>query len=445
MSLTRAWQSAINDKLTTVMVMNLLKRSQFINKLMQEKDWLGTGETITDPSGPRNSYVIEFLGSTIGARKVGSYQDANKIQITDPVRGLVQSYVDFTGSLKVNSKDIRQHKGKNKTQSLFGKISRQLTNIMAGHKNDMENMILNGSIISGLTSVADAASGLLTVKRPENFEIGMGVQISATGASSTKNKELFVISVNKSTKKIGFAVTLGGSAADISTFVGTAAATYICVNGAVASTGARTEGMASLESILLSSANGGDATYLGKTKTAYPFLQAAEVDGSSMNSSNFLEKLFELYVTDMGLRVKHPEQVKPKDVFLSPLNYAIAKIYLEDYKGQFASTDLTGSNPYGWEGIKVGSDKSGSGLNLFEVPALKDSIIPVLNMDTFAIVSDGGVQFEQDENNPKSEKYWYPTRATGGYTWICDFELAGQFVCGNPESNGIFYNVSMSL
>jgi hypothetical protein len=446
MALTRAWQSAINDKLTGPMVMNLLRQNPFISKLMEDKSWIGTGELDGGGSNVRNSYIIEFLGSTIGAAKVGAYQSSSSVQVANPVRGFVQSYVDFTGTLKVYSQDLRQHKGKKLTQSLFGKLEKQTTNIMARHKNHIEDMILNNSVISEVTSIDDIASGLLTVTRPEKFEIGMGVQLAASGAT-TKGKELFVISVNKNTKKIGFSTSLGSSASDLTDYVGaTAAATTICVNGTVSSTtGLVASGMDSIESILLPSGTGsGGSTYLGQTKTAYPFLQAAAASGASLTAENFLEKLFEIYVTDIGLRTKHPEGVKPRDVFLSPNNYAIACANLEDYKGQFTSNDLSGSNPYGWEGIKIGSKSKGAGLDLFECESLKDSIIPILNMDTFAIVSNGGVQFEEDPNRP-GEKFWSWERATTGLSWLLDFVLSGQFVCGNPESNAILHDVSMSL
>ena len=446
-NLTRSWQSQINDKLTGPMVLNKLKRNLWINKLMEEKDWVGTGELDGGGSAVRNSKIISFLGSETSSVKIGAFQDPASIQITDPIRGFVESYVDMTGSMKVRQKDIKQHRGKGLVTSLLGKFDKQTDYAMNGFKQQIEDGILSGSVISKVTSIADVASGLLTLAHPEKIGIGMNVQLAGTDAT-TKGTEVFAISVNKNTGKVGFSLTLGGSAANLTNYVAsTAALTTICVDGSVNTSGAVAYGFDSLDSILLSSTNGGDASYLGQTKTAYPFLQAYNKDGSDMTSSDFLPLLFQYNSSDISLKTRHPEGTKPKDYFLSPLNCAIAMNNSEIYKGAFYRNDKAEANPYGWTSIVLGSQYSGGDIRLNRVENLSDSTIPVLNMDTFSICSDGGIEFIDDPNNPGNSKYWYVSRATtaAAYTHILDYILSAQFVCGNPESNAIIHSVSMSF
>lgn len=447
-NLTRSWQSMINDKIDAPMIMNKLKRDLWINKLMEEKGWIGTGETITTPAGPRNSKAVAFLGSEVHATKIGAFQDPDKIQIADPIRGLVESYVDMTGSMRVRQRDIQQHKGKGLVTSLLGKFDKQTDFAMSGFKQQIEDGILNNSVISSVSSIASAASGFLTLDHPEKVHIGMGIQLGGSDATS-KGGEFFVTAVNKNTGVTTFSATLGGGAANLTNYVAsTAALTFVCVNGSVStSTGLVAYGFDSIESILLSAAKGGSSTYLGKTKTDYPFLQSINVDGSSMTSADFLPRLFEYYNRYISLQTRHPEGAKPRDIMLSPFNYTVALLNLEQYKGSFYKNDDAKANPYGWDSITLGTKSSGGELRLNRVENLKDSILPVVNMDTFALTSDKGLEFISDPNNAGNEKYWYVVRATtaAAYTWVLDFILPAQFVCGNPESNGIIHSVSMTI
>lgn len=447
-NLTRSWQAAVNDKIDGPMILNKLKRNLWIKKLMEEKGWIGTGELDGGGSLPRNSKVIAFLGSETHATKIGAFQDPDKIQIADPIRGLVESFVDMTGSMRVRQNDIKAHQGKGLVTSLLGKFDKQTDHAMSGFNLAIEDGILNGSVISTVSSIASCASGLLTLDSVEKIGIGMGVQLGGSDATS-KGGEFFVTAVNKNTGVCEFSATLGGGAANLTNYVAsTAALTYVCVNGSVStSTGLVAYGFDSLQSILLSAANGGGSTYLGKTKTAYPFLQAMNKDGSEMTASDMLPRLFEYYHKDIALKTRHPEGVKPSDVMLSPLNYAIALISLEQYKGAFYRNTDAKANPYGWESITLGSKTSGGELRLNRVENLGNTIIPIVNMDTFALTSMNGIEFIEDPNNAGNDKYWYVVRATtaAAYTWVLDFVLSAQFVCGNPESNAIIHSVSMSL
>jgi len=103
-------------------------------------------------------------------------------------------------------------------------------------------------------------------------------------------------------------------------------------------------GFAGIRDAFLSSANGGSATYLGFNKATYPYLQAINVDGSSVTASNILEKIF-----DACLNVRLFGKGNPTDVVMSYANLSRCMKLVELSKGAFNVIPNTQKTTiYGW-------------------------------------------------------------------------------------------------
>ena len=156
---------------------------------------------------------------------------------------------------------------------------------------------------------------------------------------------------------------------------------------------------------------------------------------------NQLEKLFYLHATQIDLKAKSHNAKKCDNYWLSPKNYASAKIALEAYKGQYyTEPGEANASVYAWKSITIGN-KGGDVLMLSKVPELADDIIPCINCDSLLHASNGYFKFQEDPESP-GKIHYYEERASTGYTYIVDIAFMGDLININPESNGIVYGIS---
>jgi hypothetical protein len=236
----------------------------------------------------------------------------------------------------------------------------------------------------------------------------------------------YVKSIDPNTKEVRIVETMKGTDyIDLTAYKATEQA-KVYLPGALAS------GFTSLKKQLLPASLGGSDTFFGVDKADATILNANRYDGSSMTSTNFLDKLFEfyldtLYVGKMGnanealMNLKHLGKIIPK---------------LEGSR-RFAVADKSAG--YGFRKVTLIGPEGGE----FTITGVRDmptDLIYMLDWNTIKVFSD---QFIERIKNPDGLEY-YTERvagANGGYRHICDHRLYAEAAVLKPSANGVIYGV----
>jgi hypothetical protein len=207
----------------------------------------------------------------------------------------------------------------------------------------------------------------------------------------------------------------------------------VAQNAKIYGDGQQVDGMTSLVSVLLPATAGGLSSYLGQTKTAYPWLQAIAASGSDITSANILQKIFDHYV-----RVRKKGQGMPNKVIMNYTNFGHAVKAVEASKGAF--NVVPGSQTasiFGWDTIKIGG--FAGTIELVGVREANFSEIQFLDMSekSMVLASNGGMRKIADPDG----NLYFKVRNTTGYQFVTDTQFLGDLIVKAPCRNGILYNV----
>lgn len=278
MSTSRDFQSMLNEYLSIdLMKEELVKRDYLLQKVDRDDSW--KSGTIPVPFEGQHASSVSF-GSLAADTNISKYKY---------VRGQLTSYRELWGSLRFEHRDLMEHDGKIREASFLKILPGQIDDYVTYMKMAIAVNMFDGPSFAKLT-VSGNVSGEIEVDRVDRFTIDQEVWLK-DGNTASAQYFVIAIDVNGGTLSKGL-VTLsasrGGAAADVSAYTtGQAAAVY--------HPGADTESFTSLKSQLLSAANGGSTQIFGQTKTAYPYLQAVQYDGSAMSATTVLSTIFAAY------------------------------------------------------------------------------------------------------------------------------------------------------
>lgn len=409
MSTTRSFSNMLNEFVSEKLLFTeLTERNWFMKNLEQEKDWMGGGYILP---------IVAGVGSTV---TYGSLASSTDIAEETTVRGSI-SYAEVWASMLFRETDLMQH-GKISEQNFLKQLPEQLNRHLDFVSYTISTGLLNSGVVSTAT-VAGTSGGDITVSDPERFQIGMKVQVDDSDSSPVDG---YVTAINLNTGVIHLqSARSGGSDVNLSGYA---------IGSSIFADGQQSNGFAALRGILLSAANGGDATYAGITKATYPHMQAINVDGSTITATNILAKIFDAYVT-----VRKRGGGKPFKVVMSYKNFGSCLKTLEASKGAFNT--LPGKKAaavYGWTEISVAG--FAGELSLVAVQECADSEIYFLDLDSMKFASNGGLRRRK---SPDGIEY-NEVRATTGYTYIVDHMLFGNLIVKSPVKNGILYSISYS-
>ena len=425
MSTNRDFSSMLNEYLSIdLMKEELIKRDYLLQKIDRDDGW---------KSG---TIPVPFEGQHASSVSFGSLSADTNISKYKYVRGQLTTYRELWGSLRFEHRDLMEHDGKINEKSFLKILPGQIDDFVTNFKMSASINMMDGPSFAALT-VNGTAGGVMEVDRVDRFTIDQEVWL-LDGDTPAAQYFVIAIDVNGGTLKEG-SVTVsaarGGGAADISA--------YTVAQGAKAyHPGAMTESYTSLASQLLSLANGGSTTIFGQTKTAYPYLQAIQYDGSAISATNILTHIFQAYTK----RQKHAKRGKLPEVLMSFKHFGSILALLENgggtnpgvpYKGAY--NVVPGSrevSAFGWQTVSIGS-VSGEVLKLVAIQEKSDSNIMFLDWDSITLFSNG---FLQRRTAPDGLQY-YQVRATTGYSYILDHVLAGDIVCKAPWKNLIIHGI----
>lgn len=411
MATTRTFQDMLNEYLTYELLKEeLLKRSWLFSNIEIDEGWKG------------GTLPVPFKGAQASSLKFGGLTDAADVAEDKYIRGEVTDYKELWGTLLFNHRDLLEHDGKVKEKSFLKILPDVIDDYMDWVKEQSSLNMLVGSAKDSAAADGTVGAGM-QVNRPDRFTIGEKVIVdSDTQAPVTT----YVRTIDINTGVIVFYdARSGGSVVDLSAYL-VADNTKLYVDGAI------TDSFSSLKLSLLSAGNGGSSTLYGQTKTAYPYLQSIQVDGSAVTAANILEKLF-----DGLVRVRILGKGMPSKAVMSYKNFGSIMKILEQDKGQYhidqKSMKVTA---YGWEEVDILGPKGK--LSIVAINEMDDDFIPFLDMKAMKFHSNG---LFRKRTAPDGKQY-YEVRTTSGYYYLLDMSLFGEFILNRPSQCGIMHSIS---
>lgn len=425
MATARSFQAMLNDFLPNELLKEeMVKRDFLLNKVEKDDSWIGASNN-NGINANGGALVVPFKGAGASSVSYGQLSASNDIAQDVYVRGMIQTQPEVWGSMIFNHRDLMEHE--TVSEKNFLKILPDAVNDFLDYmKNVVSVNLLNGPAFAKLTAPATVNNGTIVVDRPDRFVIGQKTIVAVAGPGFATG---YVSTININTMTVVLVTTRGGST-PVDFAAANAALGAGCYND-----GAQTSPFSSLRDALLSAANGGSATLYGVTKTAYPYLQAINVDGSSVTKANLVEKCFDAYTTTRRLG-----KGNPTDIVMSYTNLGYVLKIVEASKGAYnVQPNSKKASQYGWTEITIGS-VTNQELKFVGVQEMDDDIIMFVDWRGLKFYSNG---FFRKRKSPDGIEY-FEIRAQSGYQYIIDICLFGDLVVHRPSYMGIMYGIAIA-
>lgn len=418
MATNRSFQDMLNEYLPNeLLAEELAKRDWLLNTVDKDNNWKG---------GP---LIVPFKGATASTFSFGSLAAANDIAEDEYVRGQINAQPEVWGSMIFNHRDLMEHNQVSE-QNFLKVLPDTIEAFMNFAKFSASTHLLAGPQLDTLTADG-TVGGVITIKRPDRFMKGQKIQVIDNNSAAVAGY-VRAIDVNAKTLTI-FNARVGGAAVDLSGYTVAQEAKVFHEGLDLSAYPVIGNGMTSLRSSLLTVGNGGSTALYGVSKTAYPYLQAYNVLGSSVNASNILEKMFEAYV-----EIKQHGKGKPSKAIVSYKNFGSIMKVVEGSKGAY--NVVPNSNKaamYPWDSITIGS-VTGQIVEIIAVHEADDDVIMFLDMSALTFYSNG---FFKKRIAPDGKEY-FEVRNTSGFQYIIDVCLFGDLVLKRPSYCGIMHGIN---
>jgi hypothetical protein len=418
---TRSFQDMLNEYLpNSLFEEELTKRDYFMNRVEKDNNWKG------------GKIIVPFKAAGASSIKFGGLTDSTDIARAKFVRGSIDEYQEVWGSMIFDHRDLLDHSGKVKEDSFLKILPNQVESFMEYMKMCASTMIMAGphfALIAATTNAATGgtAAGILGVDHIDRFELDQKFTLD-DGNSAQVDVYVTAIDVNES--EIVVSATRGGGPLDVSAY--TIAQSAKCYYDGVCVAGTATNKFQSVKDALLSAANGGGSTLHGKSKLAYPYLQAVNINGSTVSSTNILDKVFDGWTT-----VKKKAKGSAKEIVCALKHFGSIMKLIEAQKGGFkVSEGSRKASIYGWEEVEITS-VTGDRLKIVGVTEMDEDVIFYLDWSGIVFRSNG---FFRKRTAPDGKQY-YETRTTTGYAYILDISLFGELEVNKPGAMGIMHSI----
>lgn len=414
MATTRTFQELLNEFLPNRLLREeLVKRDYILNKIDKDNSWKG------------GKLIVPFKGSGSSSVEFGQLAAANDISEDKYVRGSIDDYKEVWGSMIFNHRDIMDHSGRIPEDTFLKILPDVIEDFMEYIKMAVSVNIGSGPHFATVTDDTNRATGVLVVDRIDRFSIGQKCFIDDDDSSPLA---AYVIAINLNTSAVTLSATRAGAFVDLTAYtVAQAAKLY--------HPGAQANSFTSLRGALLSAANSGSSTLHGVSKLAYPYLQAINIDGSSITAANILEKLFDAYT-----EVKIKARGQASEFLMSFKHFGNVMKSVDSthgYQGRFeVKEENKQAEVYGWEKINITSVKGK--LSVVGIQEMDDDVIFILDWKALTFRSNG---FFKKRKSPEGLEF-FEVRNTAGYQYIVDVCLFGELEVRKPGNCGIIYSIS---
>jgi hypothetical protein len=411
----RSFQDMLNEYLpNSLLKEELIKRDYVLSTVQKDNKWKG------------GKIIVPFKAQGASSIKVGSLTASNDIAQSKYVRGSIDSYKEVWGSMIFNHTDLIQHDGKIKESTFLRVLPDTIEDFMEYMKHVVSVQLGTGPHFATAVDDTNRATGRIVVDRIDRFMLDQKVSLDDDDSAAI---DLYVIAIDVSAGEVTLSATRGGAAADLTAYTVAQNAKFYHDGVSTAS-----DIFTSMRSALLSAANGGSATLHGQSKLAYPFLQAVNIDGSSITASNIIEKIFDAYV---DVRIK--ARGKATDVLMSYKNLANCMKKVELGKGDFkVKPDSEKASIYGWDEIVIMQVGTRKYLKFVGLQEWDDDIMVFMDWSAATFRTNG---FMRKRTAPDGKQY-YETRTTAGYAYILDMFLFGELEVKKPGQCAIIHSIS---
>jgi len=415
MSTDRSFQDMLNEYLANSLLKEeLIKRDYILTKVNKDNKWKG------------GTIPVPFKASGASSVKLGGLTDSSDIAQSQYIRGEINAYKEVWGSMIFNHRDIMDHSGRVKEDSFIRVLPDTIEDFMEYFKMVTSIQLGTGPSFAAPTAEGSAASGIFTVDRVDRFMLDQKCILDDDDSAALA---VYVIAIDINASTVTFSATRGGAAANLSAYT-------IAQNSVFYHDGGEDTAnhFVSLKSALLPLAQGGSANLHGKSKLAYPFLQAVAIDGAAISASNIIEKLFDAYVT---VRIK--ARGMANTVMMSYKNLGSAMKIVEGGKGDFkVKPDSEKASIYGWDEITIMQVGSRKYLTFVGIQEWDDDVIVFMDWSSMTFRTNGFI----NKRTAPDKKQYFEIRATSGYSYVLDIFLFGELEVKKPSNCAIVYGIS---
>ena len=418
MGTTRNFQDMLNEYLpNSLLKEELIKRDYILTNVKKDNKWKG------------GKIPVPFKANGASSVKLGSLTASSDIAQSKYIRGYLQDYREVWGSMVFNHRDILDHSGRVKEDSFIRVLPDTIEDFMEYMKMVVSVQLGTGPHFAarlGAAVPADLSAGIVTVDRVDRFCLDQKCLIKD---ADSVYLAVYVIAIDLNTSKVTFSASRAGAAADLSAYANVAGVQFFHDGGDVAA-----NYFTSLRSAFLSAANGGSASLHGVSKVAYPFLQAINIDGSTITASNIIQQIFDAYTS---VRIK--SRGMASTVLMSYKHLGSCMKVVEVQKGGFkVSEGSEKASIYGWDEITIMQIGSRKYLKFVGIQEMDDDIIMFLDWSGITFRTNG---FFRKRTAPDGKQY-YETRTTAGYSYILDTFLFGELEVKAPNKCAIIYGIN---
>jgi hypothetical protein len=408
------------------LLVEALKRlNYFWNKIPKDENWFG------------GTYDVPFESGEASALRFGKLTAAADITETATQSGTITNYRELYGSMIFNHKDLDFDDLKG---SFLKILPDKLNQFMKRMSERVSQTILNGAhicqlanpAISGVSDPADT-TGVCYMDKGVRLRVGQGLQLyNGTNTYPSASTQYYVKFIDRGAVA-GYPHIAKVTLADDKAFAVLAdlasdGSAYDATNNYKAyERGGRDSAFTSLASILLSSANGGDANVYGIAKASYPYLQAQQYDGSSIDETTIMDEL-----CDAFNQVEELSSGSPTEILMSFKHFnTISKLNRDNIR--FTATDK--KIGIGFKSVQLDGIEGN-----MRITALRDmDDDKMFIMDWSALKFAGKHFFKKMDYNGKM---FYQVRAETGVTNIVDIKLYGDLVVTAPCNLGVIFSIS---
>lgn len=421
MGTTRTFNEMLNQYLPEeLLAEELIQRDYFLKTVPKDDNWKA------------GDLIVPFKRAGASSFSFGSLTGSTDISESDYQRGSITSMPELWGTMIFNQRDLQEHDGKMPESTFLRIIPDQVDDFMTEMKEITSVAIGSGPHCA--TLVGDGqAGGTAVIDHIDRINIGQKFILDDANSAVT-NVYVTAVDVNTDSSSysgsgtITVSATRGGAALDISAYT-VAQSAKLYHPGSW--DGTTSTSFTSVRQALLSAANGGSTTIHGKTKTASPILQAVNISGADITSTNILDKIF-----DAWTRVRSKGKGNANTIIMSFKHLGSCMKKIESDKSPFKVTMDPKADLYGWTEIGIGSVRGN--LKIVAVPSWDDDIIVFLDWTSVKFFSNGGFR---KRKSPEGKQY-FEVRNTTGYQYILDMCFFGEMAYLKPGHNGILYSIS---
>lgn len=425
MSTSRTFQAMLNQYLPNeLLAEELIKRDYILQKVEKDDSWKG------------GDIIVPFRGANASSVAMGSLTASTDVAESTLVRGVLSGYIEAWGTMIFHHTDLIQHDGKIPETTFLRILPDEVDIFMDFMKQVVSTQLLSGGAIANITDVSGIASGIIGVSKIDRFQIGQKVDLNDDATIGLNQYYVIAINVNPASTLVAgtmgtvtLSATRGGSAASLASY-------GLTHSPKVFTVGASVTAFNNFRNVFLSSANGGSSSVHGQTKTAYPILQAVNVDGSAaglaISATNILDKIFDAYT-----QVRQRAKGNANTVLMSYKHLGSVMKLIETQKGAFkVSVNSTSASIYGWTEIEVTSVKGT--LTIVGILEADDDVIFFVDWSSMKFMSNG---FFRKRVNPDGREY-FEVRNTTGYDYLVDILCFGDMMFPKPGQNGVVFGIS---